>query len=232
MTKSKIKSTTSPKLTATTSLSSKASPKISPVVPSTSNTNTNTNPGTSSSATLQVFWDLAKEDPNERTNACQLLIQSLLKEQKLFEKNGNQNMKTDDEDENDSDEEMKDETSTNNSSTSSSHICTALSYALKRLCRGLASSRSGARSGFALALTEILSQFPQVKTEEVLKIVNEQINLEKQGNRQVRRVRTISLAYSHSVAFWLRFFPLYSTFPLYSRVLLLVTANPLRSHLP
>ena len=58
------------------------------------------------------------------------------------------------------------------------------SYALKRLARGLASSRHGARQGFALALTQLLTQIPAIETEEVLKLLSEE--LKTSSTMQVR----------------------------------------------
>jgi DNA polymerase phi len=46
-----------------------------------------------------------------------------------------------------------------------------LNYTIKRLVRGLASSRDGARQGFTLALTEALMTFPAASVEDVLKLI-------------------------------------------------------------
>ncbi len=45
-------------------------------------------------------------------------------------------------------------------------MCGDLTYSLKRLARGLASSREGARHGFALALTSVLRTQNSVNTDE------------------------------------------------------------------
>jgi DNA polymerase phi len=139
-------------------------------------------------ATLQVFWDLASDDAATRASACQLLIQSLASEQKSYTASGGparaaaqsaaqmEDAKMDGDDEDDE----------GVVSTPLSHsLAPPLSYALKRLSRGLASSRASARQGFALALTEILANFSVVSTEEVLRIVGDQVKLDSKANKQV-----------------------------------------------
>ena len=41
-------------------------------------------------------------------------------------------------------------------------------YVLKRLVRGLASARQGARQGYALALSKLLSDMPALSAKQVL----------------------------------------------------------------
>lgn len=48
-----------------------------------------------------------------------------------------------------------------------------LTYCLRRLVRGLASSRQGARQGFALVLTELMRAFEEVEVKNVLDIMEE-----------------------------------------------------------
>lgn len=48
-----------------------------------------------------------------------------------------------------------------------------LTYCLRRLVRGLASSRQGARQGFALVLTELMRAFEEVEVQNVLDIMEE-----------------------------------------------------------
>ena len=58
--------------------------------------------------------------------------------------------------------------------------CDELEYSVKRLVKGLASSRKGARQGFATVLTEVLSKFVSLSPERVLKLSGE--NLEVTGS--------------------------------------------------
>ena len=90
-------------------------------------------------STLQHYWDLASFDPAVRINAAQSLVRSLAEFQKDHEatiQNGTHKTAT-----------TEDELDT---------LCAPdVSYALRRLLRGLPSSRQGARQGFSLALTEV-----------------------------------------------------------------------------
>lgn len=58
--------------------------------------------------------------------------------------------------------------------------CDELKYSIKRLVKGLASTRKGARQGFATVLTEILSEFACLCPEKVLKLIAK--NLEVTGS--------------------------------------------------
>lgn len=58
--------------------------------------------------------------------------------------------------------------------------CDELKYSVKRLVKGLASTRKGARQGFATVLTEILSEFACLSPEKVLKLIAK--NLEVTGS--------------------------------------------------
>lgn len=58
--------------------------------------------------------------------------------------------------------------------------CNELKYSVKRLVKGLASTRKGARQGFATVLTEILSEFACLSPEKVLKLIAK--NLEVTGS--------------------------------------------------
>lgn len=87
--------------------------------------------------TLQLYWDLASFDPNVRQTAAQSLIKTLADFQKTHEENLEQLSIADTEEKLDA-------------------LCASdVSYAVRRLIRGLSSSRQGARQGFSLALTEV-----------------------------------------------------------------------------
>lgn len=96
--------------------------------------------------TMQLYWDLASIDPTVRQNASQTLIRVLADFQKDHE--SSLESRSDDADDNhlaDTEEELD-------------ALCAAdVSYAIRRLIRGLPSSRQGARQGFSLALTEVNS---------------------------------------------------------------------------
>lgn len=67
-----------------------------------------------------------------------------------------------------------------NSSEDENVCCDELEYSVKRLVKGLASSRKGARQGFATVLTEVLYKFDSLSPETVLKLIAE--NLEVTGS--------------------------------------------------
>jgi hypothetical protein len=174
-------------------------------------------PTAAGSATLQVFWDLAKEDATERLAACERLLAGLQEEQKVYTAaggaKGKQVKKEDDmdtdEEEDDDKAEHDDEEGTGAGlapTVLSNALCPSLSYALKRLSRGLASSRAGARQGFALALTEILASMPIVQTEDVLAIVEDQVKLSAKANKQVSSDRFFLFFHSFASRLLLRRF--------------------------
>ncbi|KAI9497819.1 DNA polymerase phi-domain-containing protein [Zychaea mexicana] len=106
-------------------------------------------------STLQHYWDLASFDPAVRLNAAQSLVRSLADFQKDHEaalQNGTHKTAT-----------TEDELDT---------LCAPdVSYALRRLLRGLPSSRQGARQGFSLALTELLAITDVVNVSLVLDLL-------------------------------------------------------------
>jgi len=60
-----------------------------------------------------------------------------------------------------------------------------LQYVSKRLIRGLSSSRAGARQGFALAFTEVLAAAPSLKTSEMVKLIDQELQPEGSMSKQV-----------------------------------------------
>ncbi|XP_072164198.1 myb-binding protein 1A-like protein [Diadema setosum] len=61
--------------------------------------------------------------------------------------------------------------------SSEKRYCSEVSYSLKRLIRGLASSRKGARQGYAVALTELLSKVKDVDLSDVFKLVQQELQI-------------------------------------------------------
>lgn len=91
--------------------------------------------------TLQLYWDLASFEPSVRQNAAQSLIKTLAD----FQKNHEETLEN--KDIADTEEKLD-------------LLCASdVSYAVRRLLRGLPSSRQGARQGFSLALTEVYTFF-------------------------------------------------------------------------
>lgn len=60
-----------------------------------------------------------------------------------------------------------------------------LSYTLKRLVKGLGSSRKAARQGFAMALTEIILQFDHISVDDILQDIKDLLVVTKSCSSQV-----------------------------------------------
>lgn len=88
--------------------------------------------------TLQLYWDLASFDPNARKTAAFSLIRTLTDFQVKHE------------------ETLDNKSEIADTEEKLDLLCASdVSYAVRRLLRGLPSSRQGARQGFSLALTEV-----------------------------------------------------------------------------
>jgi hypothetical protein len=87
--------------------------------------------------TLQLYWDLASYDASVRQSAAHSLIRTLADFQKTHEASLSEQGVADTEE------------------TLDALCASDVSYAVRRLLRGLPSSRQGARQGFSLALTEV-----------------------------------------------------------------------------
>lgn len=102
---------------------------------------------------LSLFWDLASLDKGARLDAAEKLVRAL-----DFEPV-----------EPDSDVEMDD--ADGSQQLIDAALSTDTAYSLKRLVRGLPSSRLGARQGFSVALTELLSRLSGVPLAAILDLL-------------------------------------------------------------
>ncbi|KAL9986840.1 hypothetical protein ACROYT_G001046 [Oculina patagonica] len=100
---------------------------------------------------LSHFWELASIDETTRLKAASQLLDAL-----------NQAQTQHDEKEKVEEDSMEDE---------ENPYCDELEYSVTRLVKGLASSRKGARQGFATVLTEVLSEFGSLSPERVLSLI-------------------------------------------------------------
>ena len=101
---------------------------------------------------LSFFWDLAAVDIDKRVKAAASLLDVLQTAQKSHEAGEPE---------------------------AESPACADLVYAVRRLVRGIASSRDGARQGFGAALIEVLITFPSaVSVESVLTLMEESMQLQ------------------------------------------------------
>lgn len=67
------------------------------------------------------------------------------------------------------------------SSTATDYRTTAQVYGLKRLVKGLASGRQGARQGYALALTTLMTELPTLPAAIVLDLLDEHLEVSGQA---------------------------------------------------
>eukprot|EP01135_Chromosphaera_perkinsii_P001346 Nk52_evm73s164 gene=Nk52_evmTU73s164 len=101
---------------------------------------------------LDHFWNLASNEQEVRSQAALSLVVSLQGSQKSYE----------------AEEEKHEE----------GEMCPDIAYALKRLVRGLSSSRDSARQGFCQALCELLVVFKDIlDCEDVYSAINESIEI-------------------------------------------------------
>jgi DNA polymerase phi len=105
---------------------------------------------TTTSTTLPLYWDLASLDPQTRTTAARTLISTLASFQASFEENG-----------------AKTDVTETEEDTLDVACAPDVSYALKRLIRGLPSSREAARQGYSLALTEVCTFYLLLSSHKV-----------------------------------------------------------------
>ncbi|XP_077995887.1 myb-binding protein 1A-like protein [Glandiceps talaboti] len=103
---------------------------------------------------LDTFWLLAEPRDEKRISGALRLVAIVVKKQNEHERKS-----------------KKDEV-----------YCAELSYTLTRLIKGLASSRKGARHGYAMALAELLHSIDAIKMEDVFEQMKS--HLEMKGKKQ------------------------------------------------
>ncbi|XP_071790358.1 myb-binding protein 1A-like protein [Asterias amurensis] len=97
---------------------------------------------------LETFWDLAATSDDKRLEGASKLIELVTRKQESHQKNG-----------------------------ATEALCEEVKYTLKRLVRGLASARKGARQGYAMALAELLEHIDQILLADVLKLIQEHLEI-------------------------------------------------------
>ncbi|KAJ1981763.1 DNA-directed DNA polymerase [Dimargaris xerosporica] len=123
---------------------------------------------------LGFFWKLASESDQERVEAASGLLTALVQQQTQHESQQGPaaagtpgSIRTED--------QLK-------------HVCAPdVLYAVKRLVRGLCSPRGGARQGFALALTEVLVNFPFLSYAYIKEAVDETTKTTHRMSKQETR---------------------------------------------
>lgn len=108
---------------------------------------------------LSVFNDLASGDVSVRQAAAETLVKELQEVQKAYHRLGDQSVKG---------HGLKLEA---NKDDGLNDCAPSLRYAIRRLIRGVSSSRECARQGFALGLTLSVSTIPSIKVDSLLKLI-------------------------------------------------------------
>tara|TARA_B110000977_G_scaffold21250_1_gene25502 strand:+ start:17225 stop:21355 length:4131 start_codon:yes stop_codon:yes gene_type:complete len=120
---------------------------------------------------LQHFWDLANVEAETRQNSAVRLVHELKSAQDAHVVSGDGAVEmgdgTDEMDRGDG----AGPGDSNEAPPSLTGCSPVLVYALRRLARGLGSGRSGARQGFALALTAAFAEIPLVSLSDGLKLL-------------------------------------------------------------
>lgn len=108
---------------------------------------------------ISVFTDLASADVCKREAAAEAMVNELLEVQKKFEKLEEKQVV-----EGGLQLEAEKDDGLNN-------CAPALGYAVRRLIRGVSSSRECARQGFALGLSVLVGTIPSIKVDSILKLI-------------------------------------------------------------
>ena len=96
---------------------------------------------------MNCFWDLASDDPTKRVDAGELILAHI--------------------------RSIEDQGSAMRAHGGAPELLVDTEYTLKRLVRGLASSRESARQGFAACLCELLLMLPGVDVDAILKLIDD-----------------------------------------------------------
>lgn len=126
-------------------------------VPSSSSSAMGSSPGFH----INVFRDLAAADSSVRKAAAETLASELIEVQRAYERNGGKKGVEEEgavQLEAEKDDGLED-------------CAPSLRYAIRRLIRGVSSSRECARQGFALGLSIVLAKIPTIKVESLLKLI-------------------------------------------------------------
>ncbi|TIA92729.1 hypothetical protein E3P99_00514 [Wallemia hederae] len=122
-----------------------------------------------SSTTMDLYWPLASNKTDERLKASTDLISILNKFQQEF--SNDEGAGDDSEGEEEGDDKDQKSSIKPIQQWIEKHHAPDVSYAIKRLIRGLASSRESARLGFAVTLTQLLSNLPLFQVAHVLPLI-------------------------------------------------------------
>ena len=143
------------------------------------------------SSNLQLFWQLASASEEERLSSSDKLVTDLLAQQEALASSSKAPIESAQEEQDNEDDEQHDDDASKQNGTEqtldalsvsdrqakaaedsvAARNAADLTYALRRLIRGLASPRENSRLGFAVALTELLSNLESVTSNEILVLI-------------------------------------------------------------
>ncbi|XP_072999992.1 rDNA transcriptional regulator pol5 [Typha latifolia] len=110
---------------------------------------------------VNLFGDLASMDSSVREAAAEQLVDELREVQKAYEESGGKGA-----------DEAAGEARLEAEQNDGLENCAAsLRYAIRRLIRGVSSSRECARQGFALGLTLVVGAIPAIKVDSLMKLI-------------------------------------------------------------
>ncbi|XP_042494593.1 rDNA transcriptional regulator pol5-like [Macadamia integrifolia] len=135
---------------------------------------------------INVFKDLAVADLSIREAAVEALVTELREVQKAFRKLGKKGT-----DENCFKLEAEKDDGLKNCAPS-------LRYAIRRLIRGISSSRECARQGFALGLTILVGSIPCMKVDSVMKLIVELLEVSSSMKGQEARDCLLGRLFAYS----------------------------------
>ncbi|CAN6455380.1 unnamed protein product [Victoria cruziana] len=108
---------------------------------------------------IDIFRDLSSVEVSAREAVVEVLVKELQKVQKAYEKSGGTLYEGSAQLEAEKDEGLK-------------NCAPSLRYAIRRLIRGVSSSRECARQGFALGLTAVLGTIKSINTVSILELID------------------------------------------------------------
>lgn len=115
----------------------------------------------SGSVALQLFWDLSSSDGATRHTAALQLTKALRLAHKTAEASG--------------DVVVADDAAKASLREDGGELSAEVTYAVKRLIKGLASSREGSREGFTLGLCLLVRSFPEIDGARLLALIVESL---------------------------------------------------------
>ncbi|KAF3783570.1 DNA polymerase V [Nymphaea thermarum] len=133
---------------------------------------------------IDIFRDLSSVEVSAREAAVEALVKELQKVQKAYEKSGGTVYERNSQLEAEKDEGLK-------------NCAPSLRYALRRLIRGVSSSRECARQGFALGLTTVLGTIQSISIDSTLELIDNLLEVSSSMKGQEARDCFLGLLFAY-----------------------------------